>query len=248
MRRTAFLAIAVLGLGFLGAARPAHAHAAYTEIDLSSVVNTTFANPPSWYINGDEFAALPGTTSTGNQGLNVPFTIAGTDGTANFWNGLYDGTQGDPRGSTPLSFTVPVNLSGVTAIYTLANNTFGTENADEYEITFTGVGSAITEQYVGGQNTRDYNENCGTTGCTTPAGVKPWFIDTAGAQRIDMQSFALPPGFGTLVSVTVTQESTSDGAIFAGLTIATPEPASWALLIVGLGGLLLVRYRRSAIG
>jgi hypothetical protein len=63
----------------------------------------------------------------------------------------------------------------------------------------------------------------------------------------------LPSNFGTLASITLTQESSTDGAIVAGITLhessiipgpGAPEPATVSLLAAGLLGLAAVRRRK----
>jgi len=88
-------------------------------------VNLGFTN--SWFINGNQFSSIIGTTN-GNQGSPVPFQVAnapdtsGQGGDNNFWFGLWGGPGNQLFGS-PLSVTIPINLAGVTTVYTLADNT-----------------------------------------------------------------------------------------------------------------------------
>jgi hypothetical protein len=95
-----------------------NAQAQYTTVDLSSYVNQGFAD----LINGGEFTPIIGTTF-GNQGSAVPFDVAnvplasGADN--NFWYGLSGGSK--------QKITIPVTTPGVTTVYTLADNNFGTK-------------------------------------------------------------------------------------------------------------------------
>ncbi len=94
------------------------------------------------------------------------------------------------------SITIPVGLAAST-VYTLADNTFGSAGTNEYAITFTPVsGTPITEQYVGGVNTKDYNSNSSTDGTTTTPGAAYWFVDAAGSQWLQEVAWTLPAGSG----------------------------------------------------
>lgn len=137
--------------------------------------------------------------------------MASTPG--NLWYGL--------NNSAPGSVTIPVGIAATT-VYTLTDNVKGTAAADEYSITFTPVsGTPITEQYVGGVNTKDYNNNPRTDGTDTTPQAAYWFVTSSGSQWMQEVAWTLPAGFGTLASVTMTQENASDGALFAGLTVGT---------------------------
>ena len=257
-------ALTVLFAGALLGLAPS-AFANYVTVDLSSYVNLGFMN--SWYINGTEFGPIIGTTN-GNQGSSIPFAVAnapdtsGQGGNNNFWFGLW-GAPGNQLFGSPLSVTIPVNESGVTTVYTLADNTYGSAGNNEFNVTFNPLsGSPVTEQYIGSNNTKDYNLNCSTTGCDSTPSAAYWFIDGNGiypgdGQWLQVVVWTLPSGFGPLASVTFSQVDGFDGAIIAGLTVAgasvtpltsTPEPASLALLgtcTLGLAFAIRRRFARS---
>jgi hypothetical protein len=222
------------------------AHASLTEVDLSPYVNEGFADG-GWYINGGDFLSIVGSTH-GNQGSKVPFLVAsapdGNGGNANFWFGLE--TPGDPTSlfGPPGSITIPISTPGVRHVYTLADNTFGTAGNTEFAVTFNGTGGSLTGLYVGADNTKDYNINCGTTGCDATPNAQYWFVNGQG-QWLQQASWDLPAGFG-LNSITFTQVDGSDGAILAGVTLSVPEPATWAMMILGLGAIGLAARRRKA--
>jgi hypothetical protein len=239
------VAAAAAALGIASAAQ-----AAYTQLDLSPYVNEGFDNG-GWFINGFEFAPIVGST-LGNQGSSVPFWVASaTDvngGQNNYWFGL--NTPGDPTSlfGPPGSFTIPVSTPNVKSVFVLADNTFGLAGNTEFNVTFTGTGGSFTRLYVGGWNTKDYNDNCGTTGCDATPNAKYWFIDADGAQWLQQSGWTLPTGFG-LTSITFNQVDGSDGAIVAGVTLssgAAPEPAGWALMLLGVGAIGLAARRRKA--
>ena len=188
----------------LGAA--SSAQAAYQTVDLSPYVNLGFTN--SWFINGDQFAPIIGTT-TGNQGSSVPFNVAnvadqsGQGGNNNFWYGLWGG-PGNQLSGSPLSLTIPLSTLGVTTVYTLIDNTFGIQDNLEFSVTFIGENGAETESYIGGKNTKDYNSNCSTTGCTITPDAAYWFIDNSESQWLQVVGWTLPANFG-LQSITFEQ-------------------------------------------
>ncbi|MGZ3403672.1 MAG: PEPxxWA-CTERM sorting domain-containing protein [Phenylobacterium sp.] len=220
------------------------AHASTATVDLSPYANQTFTN--SWFIDGGQFAAdLPGTT-TGNQGSSIPFLVSGAQGGNNFWFGLDDGTGSNNLSGPTGSVTIPVTVSGVNTVYTLADNVFGNYFVDEFDVTFHGAGGDLTESYIGGVDTRDYNTpNCGTTGCTPFITAAPWYNDGSGIV-LDMVTWRLPKNFG-LTSMTFTQVDGVDGMILAGVSLGVPEPASWALMIGGFGLAGAALRRRRAI-
>ena len=161
---------------------------------------------------------------TGNQGTGIPFLVADTPN--NYWSGA-GGTS---------SITVQVGVDTST-VYTLTDNIYGATGNDEYSITFTPTsGSPITEQYVGGVNTKDYNSNSGTDGTAATPDASYWFVDGAGSQWLQAVAWSLPNGFGTLASVTITQENSRDGAIFAGLTVAQPGGGAFPDAPINLSG------------
>lgn len=172
------------------------------------------------------------------------YRLTGAPGTNNYWFGAGQ------------SVTVPVGLKAAT-VYTLTDNIWGTEGLDEYNITFTSTtGSTLTQQYIGGYNTKDYNGyNCSTTGCDVTPGAAYWYIQPGTEFGLQVVAWTLPSNFGTLASVTMTQMPTpihsnglGDFAIFAGLTVtpssATPEPASFLLLATGMAG-ITAKVRRA---
>ena len=112
-------------------------------------------------------------------------------------------------------------------------------------MTFKGSGTnSITDKYVGGLNTKDYNYGfCGFDGCAVTPKASYWFDDHNG-QGLQIVGWALPANFG-LSSVTFTQAN-QDGAIVAGITLAAaPEPAAWAMMLLGVAGVgASVRSRR----
>jgi hypothetical protein len=226
---------ALSGLAVLAAATTAHA--AYQTVDLTTYVNQGFNNG-GWFINGGDFTSLIGTT-TGNQGSAVPFLVTDTvDVHNNFWFGLDDGTGTDSLFGPPGSLTIPVSATNVSTVYVLADNTFGREGANEFDVVLNGTGGSLTYHYIGGANTKDYNWNCNTTGCDVTPGAGYWFVngdgvgDDPGNQWLQVTGLAAPAG---LTSITFNQIDGTDGLILAGVTLGVPEPAAWTLMIAGFG-------------
>jgi len=224
------------------------AHAGTRTVDLSPYVNQGFANG-GWFIDGGSFQAdLPGTT-LGNQGSTIPFHVASVPddrngGNLNFWFGNDDGSHTNLFGPAG-SVTIAVNGTGVTKVYTLADNVFGNYGADEFSVTFHGAGGDLTQVYVGADNTKDYNTpNCFTTGCAFTPNATDWYNDGFGIV-LQQVEWDLPTGFG-LTSMTFNQIHETDGAILAGVTLGVPEPGTWALMLLGFGGLGAVLRRRRA--
>ena len=115
-------------------------------------------------------------------------------------------------------------------------------------------GPSVTYQSIGGVDTRDFNANIFTN--TLAPTTLPWF-DNGSGQRLDLRQFTLPTSFAadTISGFTITQNGNNDVALFSGLTfstlagivptnpVATPEPASLAVVSAGLLGLIGLRRR-----
>jgi len=212
------------------------AHATgFTTVDISSYLNSNVAINPQ---------TLPVGTTTGNQGTGIPIQTSpfGPNGYTGTWNAIYPAS-----GPSPLTLTVPLtslNITGQASFYALLNNYYGTPGADEYNVTITATnGDNITYESIGGYDTRDYNSNIYTN--TIAHTTTAWFNNGIG-QRLDIREFSLPTSFAddTIASFTITQVQPGDAALFSGLTFSSapivafvPEPATWAMMLVGFGGL-----------
>ncbi len=218
-----------LALVFFGAAVVSTpALAAFTTVNLDSYVNGHVA------INPD---TLPIGLSTGNQSTDIPFLVSASPN-----NPSYSGVWLAPSLGSVLTVT-GLSVSGQSSFYALLNNYFGSYGVNEYTITLTGLsGSSVSYESIGGVDTRDYNANVFTN--TIADTTTEWYNNGIG-QRYDVRTFTLPSTFAndTITSFSITQAS-YDNAIFAGLTFSTlpagvtsdvPEPASWAMLIIGFG-------------
>jgi len=205
------------------------AFAGFTTVNVDSYVNGNVA------INPDQ---LPIGTSSGNQGTGIPFAVSASPN-----NAAYSGVWLSP-GYTGASLTVSgLSVTGGASFYALLNNYYGTPGADEYDITMATATQSVTYQSIGGVDTRDYNANIFTN--TIANTTTEWFNNGVG-QRYDVREFTLPNAFAsdTITSFTITQAHSGDNAIFAGLTFSTdapvtfgvPEPATWAMMVMGFLG------------
>lgn len=218
------------------------AHAEYTTVDISPFAISTPDRGQGNYPTGE---------SMGNLGSPVPFQLAGVNGVLrNYISPYY-------TASNTFDLT-PYRLTGVSTVYALLNNIYGTQGVDEYDITISTIkGQSVTFQSIGGVDTRDFNQNTFTN--TLAPTTLPWFDNSQG-QRLDLRQFTLPTSFAgeVLAGFTITQNANGDFAFFSGLTVstsggivptgptnpvATPEPASLALVSVGLLGFLEMRRR-----
>lgn len=213
--------------------------AAFTTVNLDGYVNGHVA------INPD---TLPIGLSTGNQGTDIPFLVS-----ASPYNPSYSGVWLAPSIGSLLTVT-GLSVSGQSSFYALLNNYYGNPGINEYTITLTGLsGNSVSYESIGGVHTRDYNASVFTNNIA--ATTTEWYNNGIG-QRYDVRTFTLPSIFAddTITSFSILQTS-YDNAIFAGLTFSTlpagvtsdvPEPASWAMFIIGFGLVGGVMRRKSS--
>jgi PEP-CTERM motif len=209
-------------------------------------------------VNGSLIAAAPpiGNTGTGLDFADYngsPIALAPAGGTA-----LYDG-------SVTIRLATPIALNSHAVVNALMNNFFGTANLVEAQVTFTNsAGATASFSLVGDQTIRDYNNYIYTNNLqgfnTNPAFGKvtaqEWWNDDSqvtgsDTQRLDAQTFVLPASWaGTnLTSITIANPTSGDWDVLSAVqvddrsTAAVPEPASAALLGLGLCAVVLVRRR-----
>ena len=196
----------------------------FTEINLAGYVNANIAYNP---------ATFPTGTTTGNEGLGIPFTIASLNGKAGMWSPDYlpgHSVGGNVAGTSLTVNLLPYNLSGQDSFYALLNNYWGTTGANEYNITITATnGDTYTYSSIGGTNTRDYNQNAVNTIAETTTN---WFNNGIG-QRLDAREFQLPSNFSndTLASLTINQLNGTDAVMFSGLTFSNQAPESFQVVL-----------------
>jgi hypothetical protein len=189
-------------------------------IDISGL-----ANEPWTYVGPNDFLIINGSTfPTGAQNFGgVPFAIP--SGPDNYWAAAAAANFGPGT----VSLTIPVDVSGVTSVFTLLNTMWGWAGPNAYVfITFNGSnGATETIPLVGNVNVRDYNNDGNTNTINNTSTMQVW--DNGLGQRLDRQEYILPAAFAgqTLASVTITDTGNEGNgtngsrAVLAALTVST---------------------------
>ncbi len=208
-------------------AAPAHA-STYTALTLPELN----ANIRTWASGSDYVPLFPGVQTFNG----VPFTLA-VDGSGN--TVFNAGT-----------FEIAANVAGATTVYTLINSAWGSYGATVGSLEFYGSGGAYARvDLVEGTNVRDHY-NGGYNNIIDPQYAQLAFQGAGGA-RLDEQTFTLPAAFATdtLTKIVFTNSGGNpQGSPFiaAATVAAVPEPASWALMLLGGFGLSVWARRRRA--
>ena len=233
-------------LGFSGLCLMMGSAVSAAQVDLSSYVNAN--------------------ASTFTSGSNYP-TGSTTIGGINFLLAPY-GTSPGPgvllTNANVSTFDITgLNIASPATAYTIINSGFGQFGATVGYITFLGSGGAsATYNLVEGTNIRDhyygsFNNIATDLFATTGYSGGSEIPNTPGYVRFDVQQFSLSGLLGqNLVGIDFVGNNPNGGEPFlAAVTTAAaaaggvPEPASWAMMIGGLGlaGAALRRRRMPAI-
>ena len=211
--------------------------AAFTSLVIGSQTNSDLRG----YTNGSNYPSALSNLTVGG----VPFALEQFAGNANTL-----GVIQSPSGNS--LFSIPTNVLGATAVYTLINSAFGSFASVIGHIDFIGTGGAFaTFNLVEGVNVRDHYNGSFNNTVSDPTIVTANF---AGDVRLDRQTFNLPASFATQTLTGINFYGTNAGipqgeAFLAGATIlsngpvAVPVPPS---LILALSGVLTLalRFRR----
>ncbi|MFO1369345.1 MAG: hypothetical protein U1F46_10150 [Marinagarivorans sp.] len=207
----------LLACGFLCLSLGVNANT-YTTIALPEL-NT---NIKTWSDGGQYNAYFPSASTLGGVPFNLQQNSAG--------NNSFVGT-----------LSIPVDIYGVTSIYTLMNTAWGQFGAEVGSLTAIGSAGAMqTFTLIEGDNIRDhfYGNYVNSLSATY---VTPSVIGgrQAGSAHIDMQAFTLNAAFSHQILTTVVFNGAGGNPqgmpFIAGLSVsAVPEPASIMLWLAGL--------------
>ena len=185
----------------------------FTHVNMCGYVNTNPSIAASYPV---------GSEITGNSGTNIPFTTCAFGG-GGMGTLVMQGTDTLPS-NAPQSIEIDVpNVSGQKTVYALLNNYFGTTDANEYTfaVNFTDS-TSVSFDAIGGQDTRDFNQNVSTSNSVGNDTTTWWSNYTAGSsayQRLDVRQFDIAAySSKTIDSVTLTQVHSKDSAMLSGLT------------------------------
>jgi len=177
------------------------------QVDISSLVNSDLTT----YTNGSDYPPNGGPLTING----VPFNLATIGSNSDTAVIQTTGQQ---------SYSIPVNLAGITTVYTLINSADGACGTSVGEVDFVGATSGTyVYTLVEGTNVRDHNNS---SFCNTATGIAGSAGFGGGQVRLDMQQINLPASFisDTLVSVTFTSYGAGGGgqpflAAMSGFTL-----------------------------
>lgn len=203
--------------------------AAAATVDLQSYVNANVSS----YVSGEDYPF--GSTTIGGIDFDLTSFAGGT--------GVVQLTDSN-------SVTIDAEQSGVDTAYIILNSAWGQAGANNGSLTFNGAnGSQVVVQLVQGLNIRDhytvYNNAASEVFATATYD---------GGNRFDVYRYDLGALGGNLSSIVFTASNATfpQGAPFiAAVTTSlegsagtVPEPATWALMILGFGAVGATARRR----
>jgi hypothetical protein len=180
------------------------------------------------YQGPGDYAALDG----------IPYRIGApnVDG-FNIWH-----SAAYPNTALTQTYELPVNVFGVTEVYTVMNIWWGVQDYQVATVEFFGSsGATHSKTLVVGEDIRDHAIP-GFVGTINGTSTKEIFAN--GEVRLDRQQFVLPGTFSgqtleKIVVTNLTQPPDTQGlgqAFLVGVTVAAvPEPQSYTMLLAGLG-------------
>src|SRR5262249_4199731 len=123
----------------------------YTSLDISNLVNSDV----TFYAGGSNYPQHGGAVTV----AGITFQLAtGSNNDTSVLQGSWDGSIADiaiPR--APQTFSIPVNMFGVTAIDTLINSAFGAAGTTIGSLVFHAQsGATFTYDLIEGVNVRDH--------------------------------------------------------------------------------------------
>lgn len=143
--------------------------------------------------------------------------------------------------ATTQVYELPVGVFGATEVYTLMNLWYGTNGHVVARVDFFGsAGAVYGRDLVVGTDIRDHYDGAYSN---TINGTTTLQVFSADGVRLDRQTFALPGSFATQTLDRMVVTNLTDPfdfplgqAFLASVTVAAvPEPATFALLLAGLG-------------
>lgn len=211
------------------------ARADTVSVDLSGLINSDLTT----YTGGGSYPQHGGSITVGG----IPFSLATTS-----WNSDTGVIQSSTEYGAGQTFTLNVNLFGVTSAYTLIDTAFGYCGAEVGAVEFVGSSTTYTYTLTEGANVRDHYEGSFCNSLTN-AGGTAYF----GADRLDMQSIVLPHAFDSemLKSIEFVSYGQSLGGspFLAAVTLdpgpngTVPEPTLWPLGLIALLAAPVARRR-----
>lgn len=224
--------IAVASAAFVAAVAAAPAQAA-TMINLQPYVNSNLSN----YSGGSAYPKV----STTIKGIEFSLASSGT------------GTGIIQLGSNNLnSVTIAAAATAIDTAYVIINSAYGQNGRTSGTITFNGVNAGSPISLVQGVNIRDHFQNSQTNNSTSAFATANY---NTGA-RFDVYRYDISALGGVLNTIGFSCNGTcnSDNGLpfLAGVTLtqeavaAVPEPATWAMMLVGFGGIGFAMRRRKS--